>query len=776
MWLAACGAGNPADSAVCADEPAADLAQYFGFKSLELFKLQERSGNLVAGDMNHDGLTDLALVDNSNSRIDLLLQRKLPVRGAVVAVAARINSIEHDWRFEHRKISVDKAISALTLGDFNADGRTDLAYFGLPDRLILRFQPEHGEWTQLQSLRLPDVQLATSILAAGDLNHDGKQDLAVLGKHETYLVHQGKPGELAAPERLMNTSDKLSLVKSADLDGDGRLDLCYLADDQGERALCARLQSTQGRLGPELRFELDRPRAIAIREIDGRPGMEVVTIQAKTGRVKLYQWERPKSQPGELAGQLIQYGFGQQGVGRDRDLATGDLDGDGLIDVVVTDPDSAQMMVFQQRPEAGLDQGTTFPGLVGATQVRVGELDSEKGAEVAILSPSEKTIGISRFKDGRLTFPQPLPLEKEPAALDLTDLNADGVLEIVYVGKERNNAKTTYTLRALQRSAQAAGTAEWKPYQFAPQTEVGLSLKGDPERLVTFDANGDRKPDYLIFQGGSDRPPAFLRTSDSGLPTEVAAEGGFGLGNVAAGALFIGRLETPAVLVTQANFARNLRFMSNNQWQVVDQYNATELSAKIAGAATINLDGQPGEEVVLVDLGVKKLRVLHREGSLYRPWREVEIGAFPYKSTHVADLNGDGQSDLLLFGGGKFGVLYAGQADPRLKELASYETKLEKVHFSDVVAGDLNGDGRVDLALIDTQSQCIEILDYTSQFGLRHALYFKIFEAKSLAESEDAGSEPRESLIVDVTGDGRADLVLLSQDRVLLYPQDDGQD
>ena len=32
--------------------------------------------------------------------------------------------------------------------------------------------------------------------------------------------------------------------------------------------------------------------------------------------------------------------------------------------------------------------------------------------------------------------------------------------------------------------------------------------------------------------------------------------------------------------------------------------------------------------------------------------------------------------------------------------------------------------------------------------------------------------DPREVVITDVTGDGLADLVLLSQDRVLVYPQD----
>src|SRR6185369_11333882 len=170
-----------------------------------------------------------------------------------------------------------------------------------------------------------------------------------------------------------------------------------------------------------------------------------------------------------------------------------------------------------------------------------------------------------------------------------------------------------------------------------------------------------------------------------------------------------------------------------------------------------------------------KLRVLRRESNVYRPWREVEIGAFPYKSTHVADLNGDGRDDLLVFGTGKFGVLYAGQSDPRLKTLSSFETKLEQTHFTDVVAGDLNGDGQIDIAALDTKSQFVEILNYHPETGLRHALYFKVFEAKSLVSEERTGSEPREAVIADVTGDGLPDLVVLSHDRVLLYPQDNGK-
>ena len=118
--------------------------------------------------------------------------------------------------------------------------------------------------------------------------------------------------------------------------------------------------------------------------------------------------------------------------------------------------------------------------------------------------------------------------------------------------------------------------------------------------------------------------------------------------------------------------------------------------------------------------------------------------------------------------------MYAGGLTPAIEELATYETTLERTFPTDVIAGDLNGDGRTDLALTDTRSHYLEILAYRPTSQLERALYFTVFEEKGFAREEASGIEPREGLIADVTGDGRADLVLLCHDRVLLYPQDSG--
>ena len=202
-------------TAACGDD--SPLAQYYGFLPVEIFKLAERSGNLLSADLNHDGLADLVLVDNGHSRIDLLIQRKEPAaEKKTPAGRTDVNSVEDHWRFEHRKVPVDREVAALAVGDFNGDGRADIAYFGMPDQLVILFQPEKGEWTTKKQQRVPDVTPTMWFMTAGDLDGNGLNDLVILGKHETILFYQLERGALAQPKKLMNTSDKLGLAQIAE--------------------------------------------------------------------------------------------------------------------------------------------------------------------------------------------------------------------------------------------------------------------------------------------------------------------------------------------------------------------------------------------------------------------------------------------------------------------------------------------------------------------------------------------------------------------------------
>ena len=797
-----------------AQEEDRSLGAHYGFGELDILKVEDRSELLRTGDLNGDGLTDILLADDSNSRLDLFLQRSEPDAGAAAPDPADVNALPDSAKYERLKLSVDRAVLGLAVGDFTADGRADVAYVGGPDRLIVLTAPEgEGEgtsdWTATAELdrrerRLPDLKAATGMLAAGDLTGDGRPDLVVLGERVTYLLPQTPAGTLGAPVQIRNTSEDLSLAQIADLDGDGLEDLSYTARVGDDRVFAARLQEpgdepaaprgdqrddprgepAANRLGPELQFDLVDPRSVTLGEVFAdEPGAEVLAVTGGAGRVTVRKVRRPQLGDAAAAGgdptagrKLTQYGFGGRG---DRDFAVGDLDGDGGADVVVTDPDGARVILFRQTAAGGLDLGTAYPSLAGVTHVRIGDGDRDGTGELFVLSETEEVIGRSVFEDGRLTFPVPVRGAENPIAFTFVPDGEGRSFPFVVSEPSRRD----YTLGPLG----------------APEKAVELDLSGDPDRLEAADVDGNGKPDLVLFPGRGKEVQAFGVGGD-GTPVPLKNEG-LGPGEASPGEFFAGALpgdapsddgepggDVPAILVARGNLARDLTATASRtnavegepdggdallRWAVRDQFNTAEAAAKIAGAVTLDVDGEPGNEIVLIDAGVDKLRIFKRAGSQYEPAGEIEIGGFEYLDAAVADLDGDARDDLLLFGEGRFAVLYAGRTDPELTELANYETDLDRTFLADTLVGDVNGDGDPDVVALEVRSHYVEILR-AADGSLERALYWKLFEEKNFDGEGGGGLQPREGAIADVTGDGRADLILLVHDRVLIYPQDDG--
>ncbi|QDT16468.1 FG-GAP repeat domain-containing protein [Alienimonas californiensis] len=810
-----------------AQDDAAPLSVHYGFGELDILKVEDRSELLRTADLNGDGLTDLLLSDDSNSRLDLFLQRNQSEAAEAGkeegADAADVNALPDSARYEHVKLSVDRAVLGLATGDFTGDGRTDIAYVGDPDRLILVVAPEgdtpgSSDWTATAELdrrerRLPDLQSSSGLLAAGDLTGDGRPDLVALGQRVTYLLPGSASGTLEAAIEIRNTSDDLSLAQIADLDGDGLADLSYTALVGDDRVFAARLQEPAPRprgeaaddvkeevrnaLGPELRFDLKDPRSVTLGEaFPDEPGVEVLAITGATGRLTIRKVRRPKLSDAadgaaeeNLAGRkLTQYGFGGRG---DRDFAVGDLDGDGLADVVVSDPAGARVILFRQTAAGGLDLGTAYPSLAGISQVRIGDADGDGSGDLFVLSKTEETLGRSVWEDDRLTFPVPVTGVENPVAFALIQpqgANRAGAFAVT------RNDRRDYSLGLVG----------------APEKSIKLDISSDPDRLEVADLDGNGAGDLVLFPGRGKELLAFGIGGD-GKPIPMKSEG-LGPGETTPGAFFAGFLppepeagdggengepaapqpDVPTILVARDNLARDLTARAGRtgvtpgspeaeagagnptlRWSVRDQFNAGEAAAKIAGAVTLDVDDEPGNEVILIDSGVDKLRIYKRDGSQFAAAGEIETGALDYIDAAVADLDGDARDDLLLFGQGRFAVLYAGRTDPELTELANYETDLDRTFLADSFVGDLNGDDKPDVAVLDVRSHYVEILRPTDS-DVERALYWKLFEEKNFDGEGGGGLQPREGAIADVTGDGRNDLILLIHDRVLIYPQDDG--
>jgi hypothetical protein len=747
-----------------ADDP--PLSDHFGFQPLEIYKLDPRISNVLLRDFDGDGVADVVVVNNGRSRIDLLLSSKGPGDPAVVTGARETNHIPSDRRMRLRSLAVNKEVVSLQAGDFNGDGKADLAYYGTPAELIVVLNLGDAKFGPPKRITTGDAVESGTALAVGDLNHDGRDDLALLTSSEVITIFQLEGGKLGEPERLPHTAANPRLLKAVDLDGDGGDDLLLL-DGNNDDPVRVRFSAPGGKLGPEQRFTIETPRAIAFADVDGKPGSEMLTIEGQSGRAKVFGLEDDSDDDSGKRGRLIFYPLPRGDV-RGRSLSVGDLDGDGRKDVVVTDPANAQFLVYLQSGRLGLGTGQSFPGLVGGKTVRVADFNGDGKGEVVVLSEQEKQIGQSVLSGGRLTFPAPLPISGEPVALDVADLDADNVPEVIYITRTRADRADVFQLRALKR--EKSGT--FVPFRWGPDDSVAIrGLTSAPPALRVLDANRDGQADFLIFSAfGS---PVLLLGREGEPP--APAGGGLGpLAGVTPAGLTLANLDGTALIVAQNTFARNLVLDKLGRWEVKDQYNTGRGSAQVVGAAVLDTDDDGKKEVVLLDRNSKSLLYLTAKDSVYRLSGTLPVGPIDFQGMHVADLDGDGREDLLLAGTDKFGVVLTGRKGQRFKALASYESNREKAHLADLAAGDVNGDGQIDVVLTDTAEHFIEIATYAGQAELNHALGFKIFEQKTLQDADDL-VEPRDIAIADVDGDHRADIVLIVHDRVLIYRQDTGE-
>lgn len=264
--------------------------------------------SIGVGDLDGDGRLDLAIASNGCG-VQLVFQTAGgalalgPLLDTLVSGLLRLADVDGDGRLDivslaayGTRVQVWRQGSAgvfslvaepaaatsliidLAVGDLNGDGRPDLAVSGVN-------QPGHSMAVLYQ---LPDgsfaapayqtLQRQASGVAIGDVNGDGRQDLVytVSSNAPAYLgvMLQQADGSLAAPQWL-DSYDIPQQIVAADVNGDGRTDL--VVAHSGWQSVGVYLQGTDGRLGAESRYRATTnswlASAMAVGDVsgDGRP-------------------------------------------------------------------------------------------------------------------------------------------------------------------------------------------------------------------------------------------------------------------------------------------------------------------------------------------------------------------------------------------------------------------------------------------------------------------------------------------------------------------------
>ncbi|MFM8469075.1 MAG: FG-GAP repeat domain-containing protein, partial [Limisphaerales bacterium] len=743
-------------------------AARFGFTGPEIFPVDFQIAHLHAADLDGDGLNDLLVVNNARSKITLLYNRtgKPPAPKPTVPVKRELNELPPDARFRIDSIASEKRITALTVADLNGDGRPDLAYYGEPKELIVQLNAGNGAWATLRRIPLDDAQLTQHALVTGDLNGDKLTDLIVLAETHVWVLFQQPDHTLAEPVKIPFTGS-VKGVQVLDIDVDGRDDL-LLVNWEDKHPFRFRRQNSAGQLGPEVHFAFPQIRAFWADDLDGDHRTELQTLAQQSGRAQDSNFLQTPAEP--FVGTLRQGQLQVLPLTRTEKTRRGsvwaDVNGDGLADLLVAEPDSGQLSVFLQEKDGTLGPARKFPTLTGVTELAVADWDGDGQPEVFVLSAEERQLGVSKVEaNGRIAFPKALALEGRPLAMALGTL-APGAKPSLAVIVDNDGKRSLVT--------QLAGAQ--------PRTQkLAESFKSNPSALFLHDADQDGQPD-LIALTPYEKLKVLLGVSGKDfLEVDVTPPGGtmeqpwFSLADVDGDG-------KPELLLPQKNFLRAVVLQRDAKpgadvklaasFVVKDQINGAASNSRLVGAASLP-NGGKSPLLFLLDAERKQLSVAERDSAgVWQIARSLPLPVADFTGLRAVGLGAKEPNALAFLGLNSAAWLPFGGQVWVVRDLDGYETPIKAGRLTDVVTGDLNQDKRKDLVFLETAKNHLDIVTFEAGGKLAPANRWQVFEERTFRNRRGDGAEPREAVIADVTGDGKNDLIILVHDRILVYPQE----
>ncbi len=746
-----------------------------GFTGPEIFPIDEQIGLLHSADLNGDGLKDLIVADNLKSKIVLLYNQtgktnrvSTPEADTSNSTYSGINELPPDARFRMDSIPTDERVASMVVTDLNGDGRPDIAFYGDNKDLEVIYNEGTNGWSDPKKWHIDDGSMDGNALAQGDLSGDGRTDLVLLGDNgHLYLWAQKPDGTLAEPRKIAYSGSPKA-VQIADVDGDGRQDL-LLVDWDSPTPFRFRLQKQDGELGPEIYFKSQAIRSYCADTLDGGSKNYVVTIAENSGRASVSEFVK---EPGEVLSGTFQRGQFQvlplnKSDAAQRGMLWADVNGDGRPSLMVAEPESGQLSVYDQEPDGSLAPPKTFPCLAGVSQIATADWSGSSHPDIFLLSQTESSVGLTQFdKHGRLPFPTPIPLDGKPIAMA--------------VGPLKPRAKPTLCV-IVDKDGQRSLVTETADGKMKTQ-KLSPDFKATPTSMAIQDVNQDGRADLVILIP-YEKIKVLLQKRDGSFDEEDVDAPGGGIEQPWLASADLDGSGKPELLLPQKNFLRAVVLEqeqkmegSTNQpswvFRVKDQINGAAGDSQIVGAVAVQNGDRRSPSVFLFDAQYQRLSLCERDtNGVWQNVRNIDLPVSDFNAIRSVTLGDNHIPTIAFLGQNTAGWMPLAGDNWKFVALDGYDTPIKDGYLNDVTTGDLQNNGRKQLVFLETAKNYLDMVNFTRRHKLEPFERWQVFEEHTFRNSTDSLPEPREAIVTDVTGDGKNDLVVVVHDRLLVYPQ-----
>jgi hypothetical protein len=605
---------------------------------------------------------------------------------------------------------------AIVAGDFNGDGRTDLAVAnqGSNDVSVLL---GNGDGTFQKPLQYA-VGIGPSALVAGDFRGDGRTDLAVantLSNDVSVLLGNGD-GTFQNQVRYAAGLGPSALV-AGDFSDHGRTDLAVANASSNDVSVL--LGNGDGTFQNQVRYAAGtEPNALVAGDFRGDGHTDLAVANTASGDVSVLLGNGD----GTFQNQ-VRYGAGAYPMS----IVAGDFSGDGRTDLAVANGGSNDVSVLLGNGDGTFQNQVRYGAGAYPMSIVAGDFRGDGRTDLAVANHDSNDVSVL-LGNGDGTFQKPVQYAAGTVAYALVagDFRGDGRTDLAVANYFSNDVSVLL--------GNGDGTF---------QNQVRYAVGTDPTSIVAGDFNGDGRADLAIANAASGDVSVLLGNGDGTFQNQVRYAAGYRPSALVAGD-FRGDGHTDLAVANQGSNDVSV-LLGNGDGTFQNQVTyavGSEPYALVAGDFT----GDGRTDLAVANAGSNDASVLLGNGDgTFQNQVRYAVGTEP-SALVVGDFTGDGRTDLAVANAGSNDVsVLLGNGDGTFQNQVRYAVGTEP---SALVVGDFTGDGRTDLAVANAGSNDVSVLlsngDGTFQNQVRYA----------------AGSGPSALVAGDFSGDGRTDLAV----------------